>query len=435
MNKKDCITIILQMVKMMNPLQARYPEAFEYLHARGVEPSADFYDRVEAARKQAWTMSKLSDLEHIGRIKASLEKAIAEGMSFDNWRKENLADLQGLPKSYQETVFRTTVLSSYNAGRWAHFRDHAERRPILRYTAINDSRTRPAHRALHGLMMPVDDPRWQTLAAPNGFNCRCTLMSLSERQAKGMGYTGTPQDIPTWTDGNGVEHTAAPDKGWNHSPEHDLTDLLREREQRLNMNAAVYDSGDAPLHPEPWHPPLPGNDPVDKVRYDIITRGQQDGNEHAALLDKDGNVLAMVQGNEKKTIIADALEKAASVSQVLHNHPSGLSLSENDLYVAAFHRISVTAYATWSEGEFTATPLATFAQFDDAFMAARRKINLFLWGLYKAGRISAEEADILLPHLRNFLLHKQGVIDYNVTQLPPQLAESLKKIDLNELEK
>ena len=380
-------------------------------------------------------MSKLSDLEHIGRIKASLEKAIAEGMSFENWRKENLADLQGLPKSYQETVFRTTVLSSYNAGRWAHFRDHAERRPILRYTAINDSRTRPAHRALHGLMMPVDDPRWQTLAAPNGFNCRCTLMSLSEQQAKGMGYTGTPQDIPTWTDKHGVEHTAAPDKGWNHSPEHDLTDLLREREQRLNMNAAVYDSGDAPPHPEPWHPPLPGNDPVDKVRYDIITRGQQDGNEHAALLDKDGNVLAMVQGNEKKTIIADALEKAASVSQVLHNHPSGLSLSENDLYVAAFHRISVTAYATWSEGEFTATPLATFAQFDDAFMAARRKINLFLWGLYKAGRISAEEADILLPHLRNFLLHKQGVIDYNVTQLPPQLAESLKKIDLNELEK
>ena len=77
----------------MNPLQARYPEAFEYLRARGIEPSAGFYDRVEAARKQAWTMSKLSDLEHIGRIKASLEKAIAEGMSFENWRKENIADL------------------------------------------------------------------------------------------------------------------------------------------------------------------------------------------------------------------------------------------------------------------------------------------------------------------------------------------------------
>jgi len=419
----------------MNPLHARYPEAFEYLRARGIEPSADFYDRVEAVRKQAWTMSKLSDLEHIGRIKDSLEKAIAEGMSFDNWRKENLADLQGLPKSYQETVFRTTVLSSYNAGRWAHFRDHAERRPILRYTAINDSRTRPAHRALHGLMMPVDDPRWQTLAAPNGFNCRCTLMSLSERQAKGLGYTGTPQDIPTWTDKHGVEHTAAPDKGWNHSPEHDLTDLLREREQRLNMNAAVYDSGDAPPSPEPWHPPLPGNDPVEKVRYDIITRGQQDGNEHAALIDENGALLAIIKGSSEKVAMQETLENTLGVKGILHNHPSGLSLSENDLYVAAFHRISVTAYATWSEGEFTATPLATFAQFDDAFMAVRGKINLFLWEQYKAGRINAEEADILLPHLRNFLLHKQGVIDYNATQLPPQLAEALKKIDLNELEK
>lgn len=185
----------------MTPLQARYPEAFEYLRARGVEPSADFYDRVEAARRQAWTMSKLSNLDHIQRIKDSLEKAIAEGTSFDNWRKENLADLQGLPKSYQETVFRTAVQSSYNAGRWAHFRDHAERRPILRYTAINDSRTRPAHRALHGLMMPVDDPRWQTLAPPGGFNCFLPGTKVQGTFELGLKsfYTGEAVEITTGT--------------------------------------------------------------------------------------------------------------------------------------------------------------------------------------------------------------------------------------------
>lgn len=417
----------------MTPLQARYPEAFEYLRARGIEPSADFYDRVEAARKQAWTMSKLSDLDHIQRIKDSLEKAIAEGTSFDNWRKENLADLQGLPKSYQETVFRTAVQSSYNAGRWAHFRDHAERRPILRYTAINDSRTRPAHRALHGLMMPVDDPRWQTLAPPGGFNCRCTLMSLSERQAKGMGYTGAPQDIPTWTDKHGVEHTAAPDKGWNHSPEHDLTDLLREREQRLNMNAAVYDSGDAPPSPEPWHPPLPGNDPVDKIRYDIITRGQQDGNEHAALIDENGALLAIIKGSSEKVAMQETLENTLGVKGILHNHPSGLSLSYEDLVTASLYKAEITAYATWSEGEFNARVLGTFAELDDAYPIVAGKAGRFLAGLHKAGRITKEEGDILFPHLRNLLLHKRGIIDYNVKQYPPQLEAALQKINLNEL--
>ena len=412
----------------MNPLQARYPEAFEYLRARGVEPSADFYDRVEAARKQAWTMSKLSDLDHLQRIKDSLEKAIAEGTSFDNWRKENLADLQGLPKSYQETVFRTAVQSSYNAGRWAHFRDHAERRPILRYTSINDSRTRPAHRALHGLMMPVDDPRWQTLAPPGGFNCRCTLMSLSERQAKGMGYTGAPQDIPTWTDKHGVEHTAAPDKGWNHSPEHDLTDLLREREQRLNMNAAVYDSGDAPPSPEPWHPPLPGNEPVDKVRYDIITRGQQDGNEHAALLDADGNVLAMPRGEESRILFSPEDLAAMNGARLYHNHPSGLSLSSVDIdLVADYGLAETTVYGTYEAAEYRITPIQIGLALKQATFDIAEGLKNPLGEAYRNGQITKEETLALHAHLTNLILDKKGVLKYEPITLDATTSQAVEK--------
>lgn len=249
----------------MNPLHARYPEAFEYLRARGVEPSADFYDRVEAARKQAWTMSKLSDLDHIQRIKDSLEKAIAEGTSFDNWRKANLADLQGLPKSYQETVFRTAVQSSYNAGRWAHFRDHAERRPILRYTAINDSRTRPAHRALHGLMMPVDDPRWQTLAPPGGFNC--FLPGTTVRGAFELGlksrYTGEAIEI---TAGTGdrlavtANHPVLTRRGW--LPAHQIKegDYLLAYSGVVNpLLARVFNN---------QYPPAPVEDVFEALRAD-----------------------------------------------------------------------------------------------------------------------------------------------------------------------
>ena len=412
----------------MNPLHARYPEAFEYRRARGVEPSADFYDRVEAARKQAWTMSKLSDLDHLQRIKDSLEKAIAEGTSFDNWRKENLADLQGLPKSYQETVFRTAVQSSYNAGRWAHFRDHAERRPILRYTAINDSRTRPAHRALHGLMMPVDDPRWQTLAPPGGFNCRCTLMSLSERQAKGMGYTGAPQDIPTWTDKHGVEHTAAPDKGWNHSPEHDLTDLLREREQRLNMNAAVYDSGDAPQNPEPWHPPLPGNDPVEKVRYDIITRGQQDGNEHAALLDADGNLLAMMRGGEKKIGNLGTVLASAKGATLHHNHPSAASFSAQDIMTAADFELSgMVVYGTYELAEYRFTLQMQGLAAKQAAFDIADELKKPLGEAYRSAKLTRDETLALHAHLMNLILDKKGVIKYEPVNPSAMTAQAMEK--------
>ena len=742
----------------MNPLQARYPEAFEYLRARGIEPSADFYDRVEAARKQAWTMSKLSDLEHIGRIKASLEKAIAEGMSFENWRKENLADLQGLPKSYQETVFRTTVLSSYNAGRWAHFRDHAERRPILRYTAINDSRTRPAHRALHGLMMPVDDPRWQTLAAPNGFNCflpgttvrgafelglksrytgeaveitartgdrltvtanhpvltrrgwlpahqvkegdyllayggvvnpqlervfndqyppspvedvfetlrangfgiadiaafqfhgdahlresevhvagrdahliarmqtagvhgikqfhlvgagaylpgqlagdsaaqfdmaqrllfaddaanvaartanslchttlaafkyiavfikdaftqgarlftrriprggqlalraagsgfdgepldglrfaltapcntmrqqalpdnltadamplgetvftlpgnigfddavydrirqdttgfaetavvgvrrfhysgyvydfqtknglivagnivvhncRCTLMSLSEQQAKGMGYTGTPQDIPTWTDKHGVEHTAAPDKGWNHSPEHDLTDLLREREQRLNMNAAVYDSGDAPPSPEPWHPPLPtAGNAFEEARYDVVTRGQQDGLEHGRVVDANGQVIDTRQGKEQAISYQDIINLLPGTT-LYHNHPSNMGLSMADIEFAGQAGLaSVVAFGTTQEAAYSVSILSGWSEMYAAIYDAKKIVRQKVSRLFLSGKINEGEAAAMYAHIMALRLSDQGLITYKIAPASKEMADLINR--------
>ena len=61
---------------------AHYPSAADYLRARGVEPAADFYARLEHLRHEAWTLAKISDVEQIEQVKQSLVKALAEGKSF-----------------------------------------------------------------------------------------------------------------------------------------------------------------------------------------------------------------------------------------------------------------------------------------------------------------------------------------------------------------
>lgn len=373
----------------------------------------------QAGSKQAFTLNRLAkSAEYSTAMSAEIREALARGD----------APSDALVRTATATAAgeaNLEVMRKSGKVKWLQHKSHLDSKTTLTCRARHNKRW-------DAKTLAPDGHDYEFKQPPLHWNCRSIIKPLLDDQKDAE----DDYDFDEWLE---KMPPAIQDKAlgkgkaevWRKAKARGekitVADLLEQNGRELSLEAlrAKY---------PPWRPQQ-GGTAQEKARYDIITRGQQDGNEHAALLDKDGNVLAMVQGNEKKTIIADALEKAASVSQVLHNHPSGLSLSENDLYVAAFHRISVTAYATWSEGEFTATPLATFAQFDDAFMAARRKINLFLWGLYKAGRISAEEADILLPHLRNFLLHKQGVIDYNVTQLPPQLAESLKKIDLNELEK
>ena len=52
----------------------------------------------------------------------------------------------------------------------------------MQYRAVNDGRTRSDHAMLDGMIFPVDDPFWRANLPPNGFNCRCNVITLSQRQ-------------------------------------------------------------------------------------------------------------------------------------------------------------------------------------------------------------------------------------------------------------
>ena len=71
--------------------------------------------------------------------------------------------------------------SAYSAARYQRLRDNVDNRPYWQYSAVGDARTRPAHLALSGKIYRYDDPFWTTFYPPNGFNCRCTVIALSDR--------------------------------------------------------------------------------------------------------------------------------------------------------------------------------------------------------------------------------------------------------------
>ena len=68
-----------------------------------------------------------------------------------------------------DLIFRQNVMTAHAAGRWQRQQEAKKERPYLRYSAIMDGRTRPAHRALDGMVFPADDPFWKTFYPPNGF--------------------------------------------------------------------------------------------------------------------------------------------------------------------------------------------------------------------------------------------------------------------------
>ncbi len=395
---------------------AHYPSAADYLRARNVEPSAEFYARLEHLRQEAWTLSKISDVEQIEQVKQSLVKALAEGKSFREWQQALTPEMLALPRHYQETVFRTAMLSSYNGAKWAHFRAHIGRRPILRYIAVNDHRTRPAHHALHGLMMPVDEERWQQLAPPLGFNCRCTMVSLSDKQAKALGYSGAPEKLPTWEDDHGVSHTAAADKGWGSPERRDLTEYLRQKEAKAGLGRAVYDEGKPVPKPEPYLPPPP-TDTASAARHHVVTHGQADGLEHGYLVDKDGRLIDSRSGKADSIDYTDILGLLAGAT-LYHNHPSATSLSAADIYLMADNGVAeLVAYGTHEAAEYRARTLVRAeivkATLYDVDIAVKR----FLSAAYKQGKMSKDEAIALRPHLTNTALDKMGVIKYSPVQM------------------
>lgn len=71
-----------------------------------------------------------------------------------------------------ETIIRTNTATAYQAGRLAMLEDPAmqEAFPYLLYDGIDDSATRPDHRAMQGKAWPAGHNIWRTWMPLNGYN-------------------------------------------------------------------------------------------------------------------------------------------------------------------------------------------------------------------------------------------------------------------------
>lgn len=172
-------------------------EAIAAAQARGIMLPDDYATlRAGIAKRAATTVSGLSVLDQIQRVIDSVTSALVSGQAFGDWQRE--AQTQGweLPAGRLETIFRTNIQTAYSAGHWRAFEANKARRPFLMYSAINDSRTRPAHLAMDGYIAPVDALVWRQWTPPCGYNCRCSQISLTESEAIARGYgRQTPPDV------------------------------------------------------------------------------------------------------------------------------------------------------------------------------------------------------------------------------------------------
>lgn len=82
-----------------------------------------------------------------------------------------------------ELLLRTHGYQAYAASQYNVLERQKDVFPYWRYQTAQDDRVRDSHAALEGVVLPANDPFWQTHFPPWDFNCRCTVVPLSEADA------------------------------------------------------------------------------------------------------------------------------------------------------------------------------------------------------------------------------------------------------------
>ena len=88
------------------------------------------------------------------------------------------------PPNYLNTNLRTAMQSSYHAAQYIRLQDESVRDlyPAYQYKTLDDARVREAHRRLHDMIWASNDPVWDKIWPPNGWNCRCYIKPLNQEE-------------------------------------------------------------------------------------------------------------------------------------------------------------------------------------------------------------------------------------------------------------
>lgn len=188
----------------------QFSEAIEFLR-RKLNLTSDEWREIwqQAGGIAQAAASRETSQMHRDVLKAVL-KAIEAGTTLEAFQ-EDFAQLvaehesesslfTGDLRARGQLVFRLHTMEAYAAGRWEQAERIAELNPQTqyhwRYTTVGDHRVRPQHKEWQGIILPRDHWFWRTHFPPNGFNCRCHVQLITERDMRRRGWTVTPDTDP-----------------------------------------------------------------------------------------------------------------------------------------------------------------------------------------------------------------------------------------------
>jgi SPP1 gp7 family putative phage head morphogenesis protein len=177
-------------------------DAIAFFERKGLKVSWDWQEVWRHAHAQSFTVAKATRLDVLSDIYNAIDEDLKNGGTFsafldklqpilmakgwwgrreqvNRWTGEVRTVTYGTPWRL-ETIYETNLQSAYMVGRYQGMKAATQYMPWWEYSAVMDSRTRPSHASLNGLVFRHDDPFWQTWYPPNGFRCRCRVIPRTD---------------------------------------------------------------------------------------------------------------------------------------------------------------------------------------------------------------------------------------------------------------
>ena len=163
---------------------------------------------VQAILRGSFAVGAAATTYQTERVQGVIAQAMLEGHD----RREAVSRIredEGWSHGYAQTVFRTNVMRAYSDGtrRIAQQPELEGLVAAFRFRATLDSNVRINHRNAHGFAARPNDPAWNELTPPLGFNCRCSIRPMMRGEARRAFGGDVPLNIP-------VPQGAGPDPGF-----------------------------------------------------------------------------------------------------------------------------------------------------------------------------------------------------------------------------
>lgn len=192
-------------------------QALDYIKNKKLHPAFSYKDVWNEEHAAAFTVAKAMQIDVLSDIKTAVEKAIENGTTFEQfkkelkptlmqkgwWGKKEMTDpLTGRPVNAQlgsdrrlKTIYSTNLRSAYQKGQYDRTME-SDLHPYLMYRIGASVHHREQHLRWNNLILPKDDPLWNSIFPPNGYGCKCYTVAVTEARKQKYEQGGVPAYNP-----------------------------------------------------------------------------------------------------------------------------------------------------------------------------------------------------------------------------------------------